>query len=717
MTESMKDFASTCRTEPSDSMEPVEGESESDRNWVLGMPWPFPFEQFGPNDPVKPIEIPSLSDREIVTKRIEHAVEAAEADESWAVGWTIPPELREYMASPSVVSGSSSNSADTGVPTPSNVISPDNDYELHDNVGVDLIKYVRSNTIRNEQQFLLLTLAYISGLSDDPGDYISSVTTGTSSSGKTHVKNKVDELFVNCDVMDASTGSDKVLVYSDDWDVADIISMGELQQPSEEMLEFMKRAHGGDEEVVIRSTRGNPSSGFHEKVIRKDAKSYHFTFAQFDADFEFWNRLLKIPAHESESKNRAVGRMAFGHNDVSIGADRQQYGYQFEDGTERLQAHMLDIKRHAPGYCIIPDGSDDFGWDVWDVVEPIFKHGRSESNRVYKMVRNLIKASARLNYQSRESVPFEAIETNVAGENDVTYERAVIAEPQDVANVLRCLDVLRATTHEIGPRKRAVVEAIKSVGDDDGMVDGIEPIVEYLEESDASKVNMDELENILGELENDYLVSRDGDEIRAWNWDALGEPRIEKYEDRFEDCVDPITGEAFLPSWESYREQALTTGADFFSSEDEDVRIQSSGSGVDPVTPEQLGASVADELGLDSAGQYVAGRIVDSLDGTRVRDMPSLPVEGFVGIVDASDADAADTTHVQTTGTLLDPDHDNWSQPDKPDDWMTSETQVRQYIQRIISQLVDNDILRIATVHDSREGQPVDVTLSTGMGD
>jgi hypothetical protein len=43
--------------------------------------------------------------------------------------------------------------------------SSDSDaYEVHDNVATDLVQFVRSNTIRNEQQFVLLSLAYVSGL-------------------------------------------------------------------------------------------------------------------------------------------------------------------------------------------------------------------------------------------------------------------------------------------------------------------------------------------------------------------------------------------------------------------------------------------------------------------------------------------------------------------------------------------------------------------------
>lgn len=650
--------------------------------------WPYPFDRFSDADPVSKSEHYLMDDDEVRRIREEAARTKVEAEPE--------PEAEVEVDTP-----------DLGVLTPDEIISPDNDYELNDNVAVDLVKYIRSSTIRNEQQFLLLTLAYTSGLSADTSDYISSVTIGTSSSGKTHLKDEADRLFVNCDVMDATTGSDKALIYDDDWDGADIISMGELQQPPEELLEFMKRAHGGDDEVVIRSTRGNPAEGFDTETIRKEAKSYHFTYAQNDADFEFWNRLLKIPVHESESKNRAVGRMAFGHGDIGLDDDHS-YGHSFEDGTERLQAHMLDVKRHAPPHVVIPNGGEEFDWDAWEVLEPIFKHGRSESNRVYQMVRNLVKASARLNYQSRESVPFKHVATGSEGMREVEMSEATIAEPQDVANVARCLDVLRASTHEIGPRKRAVVEAIKTKSGEDNTVEGVEPIIEFLEESDASKVNKPELESILDDLEDDYLIVVDGDEIQARNWDALGEPEIGDEDGPFANCIDPITEEPFLESWTEYRQEAMTTGEDLL----ETPEIESTGCGIEEVPTHELAQDIGEELEMEEWETTVAGYIVSTLHNTRVRNMSELPVEGFVGATDPSNPDVG-TADVD--GTVLDPHHNVWREDDKPQNWVNSSTEARRKVQEVINQLVREDVLEVDVVHKEEDGKPVDVTLSVAL--
>lgn len=139
---------------------------------------------------------------------------------------------------------------------------------------------------------------------------------------------------------------------------------------------------------------------------------------------------------------------------------------------------MLKLKRNAPKRAVLTSGGSDFNWDVWTVLDPIFKHSRSESNRVYDMVANLVKASAMVTFHSRETVNW-----NIRTEEGLERVTGVVATAQDVANIVRCLEALRATTHEIDQRKRAVVDAINMKGD--GEVEGLDPIISYLEQSDA----------------------------------------------------------------------------------------------------------------------------------------------------------------------------------------------------------------------------------------
>lgn len=587
--------------------------------------------------------------------------------------------------------------------------SIDVDEEIHENVAVNLVDYVRSSTIRNEQQFLAVTLAYASGLALDTHDYISSVLIGTSSSGKSHLKGKVDNVYEGLEIMDASTGSDKALIYDDDWDKADVISMGELQQPGEEMLEFMKRAHGGDEEVVIRSTRGNPAEGFETKKIVKKAKSYHFTFAQFNADFEFWNRLLKVPVHESESKNRAVGRMEAGHTGIQLPGDDTVYGYPYDETN--LQNHMASVKANAPKIAILPTG-DEYSYDAWDIIEPMFNHSRSESNRVYAMVINLLKGSAIVNYHSRE---------HTSTMYDGTSKKAVVVAPQDIANILSCMDILRATTHEIDSKKRAIQEAIRNKSGPDNAIEGVGPIREFLKEADAPEVKKEELENILGSLEQNFLVDIQEDAgeggknvYRAFKMDALGQPRVDKYAELFEDCIDPIENEPFLEAWENRRSAVETTAQDMLKSATMDERTGSSSSNEDGDSGlSSFGGGVSTEepdVELDDWVETVRDRIAPVIDSKRARDLSNVPIESFLGMTSLNTPDKAG---LDVTGTMLDPDHDVWDQSNHADNWISNETQARMKIQEAIDVLIDEQLLEFETIHATDgNDQPVDVTLS-----
>ncbi|WP_424014784.1 hypothetical protein ACOZ35_01820 [Halorubrum xinjiangense] len=231
---------------------------------------------------------------------------------------------------------------------------------------------------------------------------------------------------------------------------------------------------------------------------------------------------------------------------------------------------MLELNRNAPKRAVLPNDSEDFDWGVWSVIEPIFKHSRSESNRVYDMVANLIKASAMVNFHSRDTVTW-----NVRTEDGLEEVEGVVATAQDVANVVRCLDVLRATTYGIDQRKRAIVDAINVKGDG-GAVDGLDPIIDYLEESDASQVNLPELRNTIDDLEADYLISVDGDQYTVNNWDALGEPPIDEHARFFTDCEDPLSGDPSLDWWDSRRDETETRGSDLLG----EPELESTGTSV-----------------------------------------------------------------------------------------------------------------------------------------
>lgn len=608
--------------------------------------------------------------------------------------------------------------------SPSSDSTPGGGGQVSTNVARDLVHYDRSGTIRNEQQFLLFAFGYVSGYMADPDHFISGVGIGTSSSGKTHLQGEVERLWdlVPDDLYQATGGTDKSMVYDDDWDDAQIASLDELNKIPDALIEFLKSVHGGDEKFEYKTTTGSVREGFEAETIVREAIPYFFLYAQYEPDFEMWNRLLKIPVHESESKNRAVGAMAFDHDHIQIGDDDVEYGFDYTSGTRALQERVRDISREAPFVVKLPNGGEVFDWDVWEIIEPIFNHGRSEANRIYNMVANLIRASAVWNFPEREELDTDS---------DTTV---LLAEPQDVANVLRCRDVLLATTHEIDRKKRAICTAIDTKSGHTNEIEGVDPILEHLTETDAPSVKKSELENILEDLQDNYLIQihhgagESGDDIYEFlGWDELGFARVLENAELFEDCTDPITGRPFLEAYEEQREQldtdasellgqaAGTDGTTSVSSRQTTSSSSSDDGGNTGLS--KFGAGTDDDepdVELTDTERVVGGYCSSLIDGERIEDLSTVPVEAFLGLVPL---DEPGQPRNDPTLTPLDPDHDVWDRPDKADDWITSEQDARREIKKAIKNLMAKDVIGFETVHETEAGDVVDATMRVDMPD
>lgn len=581
-----------------------------------------------------------------------------------------------------------------------------------------LVKYIRSNTIKNEQQAILLTLTYLTGYLDDPGDFISAMVIGTSSSGKTHLKTNIDALFPPGDMYFATSGSDTSIIYDDEWDESKIAALDELQKMSEELTEILKGLHGGDEEINHKVTMGNPSDGFETETVTKKALPYAFLYAQYDPDFEMFNRLLKIPVDESESKNRAVGRLSAGHTDIKLPESEDSYGYNFGTGTKNLQKHIESISRHRrnnkiPGHVHIPVG-DEYDWDVWEIMEPIFNHNRTEVNRIYDMMFNLIRASALFNYHDRD---YDEIYHPEHGTID-----AIIADPQDVANVLACRETLVSTTHSLDDKRWAICNAIEERGGDLNEVEGLGPITKYLKTSDAPLPPESELENLIEDLADNYLVNVHGgagdkgqDIYEFLGFDELGFARIPEHEGLFETTFDPVSGQNFTDAHHELREDLESRGDDIMgqASTSTTTSMSTSGSRSDG---RDTGGSLSDfgggnsrSVDLEPHEEAVRACMKRHLDGERIHDMTSVPVEGLVGLTDPNDADL----DVDYEGTVLDPDDSVWIQTGKDDSWVNDVQDAKREVRRAVKQLIDKRVVTYGTVHErNEEDKPVDVTVS-----
>jgi len=246
---------------------------------------------------------------------------------------------------------------------------------LSDNVVEDLVKYTRSRTVKNEQQFVLTMLGYISGHMENPKHYISGVLIGTAGSGKSHTQNTVAELVSDDIMYDVTTGSEKAIIYDQyNWNRALIANMDELQKPSDDIIEILKSVHGGeDEEFVYKVTGAGEGADRQTDGITLQAVPYWFLYAQYEPDFEMWDRLLKVPVHESGEKNEGVARTHWGHSMVSFGDSDKNYMFDFDEGTAALKDHIRELPQDA--WVSFPSevGEDVHGGSFYENVSEVLR--------------------------------------------------------------------------------------------------------------------------------------------------------------------------------------------------------------------------------------------------------------------------------------------------------------------------------------------------------
>lgn len=581
----------------------------------------------------------------------------------------------------------------------------DYDYTLHDNVVEDLVMYSRSAQALNEPQFVLSTLGYLTGFFEKPSHFVCGVIIGTSSSGKTHLQHQVEKLFPDNWMYQTTTGSDKSLIYDDEWDDPEkmVASLDELNKPSEELIEILKSLHGDDEEFNYKVTAGNAHDGADRGVdnITRSAMPYWFLYAQFEPDFELWNRLVKIPVHEGAAKNKAVMKLQFDHHNIEFSDSEYTYDFEFSDGKKAIQDHIKNLPRDS--WVKLPAGEDQFGgFDVAEMVESIFDVQRSETNRVAAMVANLIRASALLNHLNREKTEIHIPNT---GKKEV-----IVAEPEDVANILACREILLASTHELDRKKQGICSAIDATGGTQKM-STIPQIIEYLRQGDAPIVSRTQVENNLAQLREHYLVelhegaAEDGKNMYKFlGWHNVGGIRVdEEFEKRFEGLNNPITNEEFLDSVRRLNEDVMPGAADFTG---ESSVKSGSGDG------QMKLAGGGSDIDLEVHEESVRAAMEEAVDGEVLKDMDKSETSLYAmcGVTDldhsVSDADPSDIE-----GTVFDPNHGVWNRPDVNDSWVQNKEDAFNAVDESMTALHKKGVLRTKVLESDDTGAPVSMEV------
>jgi len=601
---------------------------------------------------------------------------------------------------------------DTGSTEEQEATRSEHDYVLSDNVVEDLVAYTRSKTVKNEQQFVLTTLGYLSGFMGNPRHYVSGVLIGTAGSGKSHLQNTVAELFDDDVLYNVTTGSEKAIIYDrENWNNARIANMDELQKPSDDIIEILKSVHGGeDEEFVYKVTGGGEGADRGTDGIVLEAMPYWFLYAQYEPDFEMWDRLVKIPVHESKEKNDGVARTQWDHQMISFGDESDEYMFDFADGEMAIKEHIRNLPMDS--WVKIPAGESEFGWDAYEYAKTMFDISRSETNRVSSQVANLVRASALLNHKNREKRRMQL-------HNEGMKDGVIIAEPQDVANILACRETLLATTHQLDRKRKAICVAIEEVSSSSARAAPIKhpkdrsgqpkSIMGYLRNTDASFVKRPQIEAMLQDLQDNGLIEKlegAGDNNRNLyqfqSWQNLGKFTInESFKQTFENCTDPFDGGSFIETARRINDEMTPSAGDFHS--DTEVTSTSDSNGQATLVTSD------DELNVDLAPheELTAQMLHDTLDGATINNLdehePS--IREMIGIVPLGEDD--DTVDID--GTILDPDHAVWNHG--PDDWVDTVAAAESEVENAIRTLTQEGVFQTSTT-ETRAGEPVTMTIS-----
>ena len=587
--------------------------------------------------------------------------------------------------------------------------------EIDDNFIKTFVRYSRANQVSNEEQAVISFYGYVSGLLPNWEDYLGTLIRGGTSSGKSHMKREVlDSAFDFADnsydwLYTATAGSDQSMINDEDFDDARIGAFNEFNQMPNPLREFLKRIVEDGGYTYGRSKADDDAEGgFTNEKFSRDPMAIVFSIADENetvVDPEMRSRMVEIQVDEGPAKNKAVHRMKHGHTNITLPDSDHEYVYESTDLDYAVKKHIKEIPVDTD--VVIPTGEGRFDgdvgdsqsesahesedsttprddWDEADVTEPLFNFARSESTRASAAVSSMVKASALANYHSRETIT----------ENGEQY---IVAEPQDVGNVLLARRTLMALTHNLTRKKFLVLKAFIEDGAPYESPDASaqakqmtkDGVITYIQgRDDIPTFSKSQITSILDELDEDLVINKmDHPEDARKNiyvYDPSKQfkpPNIYDYYDRFKDVTDPVRDQAIETTIE---QQLAELNATMTGGEMADPKIEDTVSANDSDNDEEGLSAFEDsdsesDTELSETAQHVAERLESTMDGkwvpARVLDSDDLVVTHMLGItpVGTVDTTLADGTVVDAVipkrdpqyedrdGTLASPDHDHWN--------------------------------------------------------
>lgn len=628
----------------------------------------------------------------------------------------------------------------------------DPDYEVSPNFAKNLVDVIRSDMVGNEAQFLSLNATYMSGLSRRPEEYIQMIVRGKSGEGKTELKQNVDSIYPKHWLLRAGSTSDQGMVDADSWDNVYVGAFAEFQQMQGKMLEMVKSSAGDDADengVGFVHTRNvdDGDGGRTDKEIEKQAMPTVFLFAdENNAEIpkELETRQMVTRVESDEEINKGVAKTKFDHREVSVSGRDHDYNYNFEEGKKAVRNHIANVPKPLPpqwgedpkdySYPVVipydedtewpvhhPD-YDTYGWDAFEVVKDILNYKKTESKRGAQAIANHIRAHARMNYHTRDTMEINGVEH-------------FVADPQDVANVLSYRDLLLSVTHDMNEQKLAVIEALTdevngvgAPGPNGGLQAPHKDIRAYIDEyADITSLSKSQLTNqrdqgVLDQMEEDYLIEvHEGEgENGAHLYEFLGgstfgHPNLDVYADLFDNCTDPIRDQPIRETVESFKESLSVTTTEDLMADDPMESITGGGMSEDTTEStddsEGTGESLSDfteeedgsDVDYDEVDHAVHERLQDTVDDTRAEGIEELPhVAHMLGISPVeyytddrsmqyvTAAEPHRDEHIEDS--LLSASHDMWG--DK------SDGQVHERVKHSVGKFREHDVFE---VHDDQD--------------
>lgn len=591
------------------------------------------------------------------------------------------------------------------------------------NVVEDMVEVANGTVIGNGPQAVLGALALCTGYMYPQERQVNTVLTGPSATGKSAIQQATKAILPSEHTYEITDASSKGVLDDGRWDDALMAPLDEWQKVPAELTELLKSLSGGADEEY-RYARNVPAQGSGrttEEIVKK-AKPYQFLYAQHMMDHELSTRLVFLPVDNNVHIRDAIIEKEGQADHVSVDGYEKEFIYDTHDRERALREHLRGIEtdmEEVPGGEENHRGMVDGYLPPWvrKSVKPIFDVHRTETNRVAGQVFNLIRASAVVNYHARPTT------TVTHDDREVT---AYVASPQDVANILSTRRTLLAKTHHLTTLKMEILDAIRAhqyAGDDDSEGVGVmlDTVRDYLEDSSSLSVpRKEKLRDLLRELEDQFYVSiheRAGPNgAHLYEFQSLRDiqmPRLSnlrQYMDagEIEEChdlspdvdldapfdgtTDPFAGQPFIDT--------VSEMADEFASNPVERAAATADAVADAGADEETDSQSQSTLAADAMGgggvempsgpveQAVHERLLTHADDT----VWSIETVGDLHLLGVLDGDETIAT-AETTDTLVDPDHQLWDQPTRPDDWITTEGEAHAELEQAVEELGNKGVL------------------------